>query len=118
MYDCAVSTALAFVVGLVLGMGVPHARAHDSWISRGQFTNSVGAWCCGDNDCHVENATHIKSGWKLATGEVVPDKETKPSPDGNVVVCRVPNHANPNKPAFGAIAGKDVRCVFVPPEGF
>jgi len=27
------------------------AFSHDSWISKGGYRNSIGEWCCGDNDC-------------------------------------------------------------------
>jgi hypothetical protein len=100
------SGALAFVLGAALVLFFSSfSHGHDFWINHGGYHNKAGEWCCGDNDCHVEKATHIPSGWKLGSGELVREDKVLPSEDHDIWVCRVPtdNH---------------VRCVFVPMESW
>ena len=78
------------------------ANAHDSWISRGALRNAAGEWCCGEGDCFVTNATHIPAGYRLTNGELVPESEAQPSPDGQYWRCKRPDGSR--------------RCFFAPPE--
>jgi hypothetical protein len=82
----------------------PLAVAHDSWINRGGYRNSVGEWCCGENDCELSDqiATTGK-GWVVGGTEFIPFEEATPSPDGKIWICRRPDHTR--------------RCVFGPPPG-
>lgn len=87
-----------------LALCASSAAAHDSWISRGQFKNAVGEWCCGDNDCNApERISSNGSGWIVDGTEFVPYNEATPSPDGKLWICRRPD--------------KTCRCVFGPPPG-
>ncbi|HVY56776.1 MAG TPA: hypothetical protein VHA77_02905 [Xanthobacteraceae bacterium] len=80
------------------------ASAHDSWINRGAYRNSVGEWCCGENDCESPSqVTTNGRGWVVNGSEFVPYEEASPSPDGKVWICRRPD--------------KTRRCVFGPPPG-
>jgi hypothetical protein len=90
------------LVGLVTLGSV--AFAHDSWISRGGYRNSVGEWCCGEQDC--QSPTQVRTtarGWVVDGHEFVPYDEAMPSPDGKVWICRRPDRTR--------------RCVFGPPPG-
>ena len=73
----------------IAGTAAWPAGAHDSWISRGKFTNGAGEWCCGDYDCPKLDYTPrvTPSGYQLQNGEIVPFSETMPSPDGSYVRC-------------------------------
>jgi hypothetical protein len=92
---------------VVLGsvaLSVSPCLAHDSWISKGGYRNTVGEWCCGENDCRSpEQLSSNGSGWIVDGGEFVPYNEATPSPDGKVWICRRPD--------------KTRRCVFGPPPG-
>jgi hypothetical protein len=80
------------------------AFSHDSWISKGGYRNSIGEWCCGDNDCEApERIATNGLGWVVNGGEFIPYNEATPSPDGKVWICRRPD--------------KTRRCVFGPPPG-
>jgi hypothetical protein len=100
------SGALAFVLGaLFVLIFSSFSHGHDLWIGNHAYKNKGGEWCCGDNDCHVEKATHIPNGWKLSSGELVREDKVLPSEDHDIWVCRVP-------------ATNNVRCVFVPMESW
>jgi hypothetical protein len=93
--------AAAFVALVVLGSS---AIAHDSWISRGQYRNPAGEWCCGEGDCFAVPATSVMTtgqGYQLFGVETVPYKETLPSPDGGYWRCKRPDGTR--------------RCFFAPP---
>lgn len=99
-------TPLALFAGaLVSTLFVASAAAHDSWISRGAFTNNAGEWCCGTYDCPTLNYTPrvTAGGYQLENGEVIPFSETMPSPDGTYVRCHRPDGTR--------------RCFFAPPPG-
>lgn len=92
------------VVATVLVLGaIIAAYAHDSWISRGAYRNSVGEWCCGENDCASYDSKAVSGarGWTVEGSEFVPFEEATPSPDGKLWICRRPDHTR--------------RCVFGPP---
>lgn len=90
---------------LVLILLVSPALAHDSWISRGGHRNAAGEWCCGDGDCFVvEGVKHVSLpavGYRLPSGEFVPQSEAQPSPDGSFWRCKRPDGTR--------------RCFFAPP---
>lgn len=97
---CHAARAAISVAGILAMMSL--AQAHDSWISRGAYRNSVGEWCCGDNDCESPSAIATNGrGWVINGGEFVPYEEATPSPDGKLWICRRPD--------------KTRRCVFGPP---
>jgi hypothetical protein len=81
------------------------ARAHDDWISRGQYRNGAGEWCCGEGDCFVQQAVQTVSlpapGYRLPGGEFIPQAEAQPSPDGRFWRCQRPDGSR--------------RCFFAPP---
>ena len=78
--------------------------SHDSWINKGGYRNTIGEWCCGDNDCESpERIATNGLGWVVNGGEFIPYNEATPSPDGKVWICRRPD--------------KTRRCVFGPPPG-
>ena len=97
---CKGAPATVAIVGFFVLTSI--AQAHDSWISRGGYRNSVGEWCCGDNDCEspAQTATNGR-GWLVNGSEFVPFDEATPSPDGKLWICRRPD--------------KTRRCVFGPP---
>jgi len=95
-------SVLAGLGGLAL-MTTP-VLAHDLWISKGGYRNSVGEWCCGANDCESpEQVLAGGMGWVVNGTEHVPYSEATPSPDGKIWICRRPD--------------KTRRCVFGPPPG-
>lgn len=95
----APSAAMAIAALLATGS---FAYAHDSWISKGGYRNSIGEWCCGDNDCEAPGQISTNGrGWLINGGEFVPYDEATPSPDGKLWICRRPD--------------KTRRCVFGPP---
>jgi hypothetical protein len=79
------------------------AAAHESWISRGQFKNGAGEWCCGEGDCFIiHGVTTNASGYVLSDpAEIVPCHEAQPSPDGAYWRCKRPDGSR--------------RCFFAPP---
>lgn len=95
-----------FLLAFIIALAFP-ASAHDSWINRGGYRNSAGTWCCGEDDCSpvlgVQHVSLPTAGYRLPSGEFVPEDETLPSPDGLFWRCHDP-------------AGKR-RCFFAPPEG-
>lgn len=93
-------TGLICTGAILLGIGP--SPAHDSWISRGQYKNSIGEWCCGDHDCETpERVVAGGSGWIVNGNEFVSYDEAVPSPDGRLWICRRPDRSR--------------RCVFGPP---
>jgi hypothetical protein len=101
---CHAARAAISIAGVLAmtALATPFAFAHDSWISRGAYKNSVGEWCCGDNDCESPSAIATNGrGWVINGGEFVPYEEATPSPDGKLWICRRPDKAR--------------RCVFGPP---
>ena len=98
---------LCFASMLFVGLaGASPALAHDSWISAGGFRNIAGEWCCGLGDCAVippENVKMSSAGYHMVDGEIVPFKETQPSPDGAYWRCKRPDGTR--------------RCFFAPPPG-
>jgi hypothetical protein len=106
----AIALALAFVF-LVLLPGA--ARAHDNWVSRGNYRNAAGEWCCNAYDCKDGLSFRATSiGWLMETGELVSYDEgvldiarrAVIPPDGKVTICRRPDGTR--------------RCVFGPKPGF
>jgi len=84
---------LVFLFGACLCLASV-APAHDSWISRGQFRNTAGEWCCGEGDCFMvppDQVGMIGSGYRVFGTEVVPFSETQPSPDGAFWRCKRPD---------------------------
>lgn len=66
--------------------------------------------CCGPADCFPLSPPpqSVPGGFRLSTGEFVPEAETKPSRDGRWWRCY-----------FGDDTSKPRRgCLFVPPGGF
>ena len=96
----------ALLALIALSLPAPLA-AHDSWISRGALRNSAGEWCCGEGDCVATPAQHVTlpaPGYRLPSGEFIPETETQFSPDGQFWRCKRPDGSP--------------RCFFAPPEGF
>ena len=93
------------ILPIVLFLTMVPASADDSWINRGQFRNQVGEWCCGDGDCVVVTGVQSVSlpapGYRLPSGEFVPQAEAQPSPDGVFWRCKKPDGTR--------------RCFFAPP---
>lgn len=79
------------------------ALAHDSWINRGGYRNIAGEWCCGEGDCFMVEPVRVTANGYLilATGELVPEREAQPSPDGKFWRCKRPDGSR--------------RCFFAPP---
>lgn len=92
------------------------ALAHDAWISRGQFRNTAGEWCCGAEDCGIVSGTAVTAivgGYSLRgdvvygaeatenaadgpsrhepVNETVPYSLSLPSPDGAYWRCKRPD---------------------------
>jgi hypothetical protein len=92
--------ALTLIVGST-------AIAHDSWINRNQARSPIsGEQCCGEHDCFVIPADHVKMngiGYDLlfTPVETVPFRETLPSQDGQYWRCKRPDGSR--------------RCFFAPP---
>ncbi|MGD9769470.1 MAG: hypothetical protein AB7U62_17685 [Pseudolabrys sp.] len=84
------SSSLAFLL-LAFTLCAPAAVAHDHWISRGDYRNAAGELCCGENDCFVvtgvQHVTLPEPGYRLPSGEFIPESETLPSPDGAYWRC-------------------------------
>lgn len=93
---------LAFVV-VLCWLGAELATAHDSWISKGGHRNAAGEWCCGEGDCFMVEPVRVTANGYLilATGELVPEREAQPSPDGKFWRCKRPDGSR--------------RCFFAPP---
>lgn len=123
----AIRAGLAFTVfaiamlSIIMALASP-ARAHESWISRGNLKNPAGEWCCGDGDCGIMvggSAVAMTGGYEIdadfaiesAEGppliehyrEFWPYREAQPSPDGAFYRCK-------------RLDGSP-RCKFVPPSG-
>ena len=83
----------SFVVPFLLLLMITPALAHDSWISRGGLKNAAGEWCCGEGDCFMVEPVRITANGYLimATGEIVPEREAQPSPDGKFWRCKRPD---------------------------
>jgi hypothetical protein len=103
---------------LSLTVGSSAAIAHDVWISRGNYRNPAGEWCCGAEDCGVVAPNAVKTtagGYSLRgpvtygpthqenVNEVVPYSQSLPSPDGAYWRCKRPDGTP--------------RCFFAPPPG-
>lgn len=84
---------------IVASLAVP---AHDSWINKGGYRNSSGAWCCGEQDCEKVPKMSWESGW-IVDGVKHRFDEFIPSQDGEVWVCRD--------------VARFPRCLFGPPPG-
>lgn len=87
---------------------LPHFRPHthaagQDWIMKGGHRNAAGEWCCGEGDCfEVEPVRVTANGYLImATGELVPESEAMPSPDGKYWRCKRPDGTR--------------RCFFAPP---
>jgi hypothetical protein len=98
--------ALAALAALAMAsLALAHGDA--DWIMRGQYRNQAGEWCCGEGDCFVVTGVRPVSlpapGYRLPTGEFVPQAEAQPSPDGQYWRCRRPDGSR--------------RCFFAPPVG-
>jgi hypothetical protein len=110
------STPLLLSAAITVGL-TSIAPAHDSWISRGGLRSHTGEWCCGVGDCALMDPKSVGytsggytvSGYGTIEGtkrrefyhEIVPEKETQPSPDGTFVRCQRPDGTR--------------RCFFAPP---
>src|SRR6266513_2172129 len=82
--------AISFAVASTFAFA---AFAHDSWINRGGYKNSIGEFCCGDNDCESPEQTSVTgNGWLVRGTEFVPFNEATPSPDGKLWICRRSDH--------------------------
>lgn len=84
------------------------AIGHESWINESQFRNKAGEFCCGHDDCFVVHGVTPVSlptaGFRLPSGEFVPQSEATPSPDGFYWRCQKSDGTR--------------RCFFYPPMGF
>jgi len=108
-----VPPAMAFAMMLLF---VSSLCAHELWISRNNYKNPAGEWCCGAEDCGIvspDAVKAIKGGYSLrgpvtygmgVTGneadgpthseqlnEVVPYSQALPSPDGAYWRCKRPD---------------------------
>ena len=85
------------------------ALAHDHWISRQRLTDPLsGEWCCGAQDCEVEQVAEASGGYRVSTGEIIPAARVIwKSPDGTWLRCRY---------MAGERAGL-TRCLIGPPPG-
>lgn len=82
------------------------AAAHDSWINEGQYKNSAGMLCCGDNDCGLLDRDAVKevsggyavhgfatinpgseNSRRIRVDQTIPFAESIPSPDGEFWIC-------------------------------
>lgn len=94
--------AIVWALGIAMWLTfIENVRSHDHWISRAQFKNAAGEWCCGKDDCPVIDPAHVLRDkgdvillrpdanipGLLRTWEVVPEREVMPSPDGTYVRC-------------------------------
>lgn len=82
------------VLVLLLTLFAFAALAHDSWISRGQYKNPAGEWCCGEGDCFQvpgENVSIAADGYRLFGTETIPYSQALPSPDGAFWRCKRPD---------------------------
>jgi hypothetical protein len=89
-----------------LADGPPGRHTHppgEEWIMRGGHRNPAGEWCCGEGDCFMVEPVRVTANGYLimATGELVPEAETQPSPDGRYWRCKRPDGSR--------------RCFFAPP---
>ena len=95
----------AFLATLLLAFStLALAHGDADWIMRGQHRNAAGEWCCGENDCVVTTAQTVSlpaPGYRLPSGEFVPQAEAQPSPDGQFWRCSRPDGTR--------------RCFFAPP---
>jgi hypothetical protein len=111
----ACSTALMLGGAIVLGGragpsqvlgGAAWAHGDADWINQGGFRNAAGELCCGERDCVVVHAQHVtlpEPGYRVfETGELVPERDAQPSPDGQFWRCQ-----------WGGMR----KCFFAPPEG-
>jgi hypothetical protein len=86
--------------------GAAWAHGDADWINQGGFKNAAGELCCGERDCVVVHAQHVtlpEPGYRVfETGELVPERDAQPSPDGQFWRCQ-----------WGGVR----KCFFAPPEG-
>lgn len=100
----------------VSSLFVSSVFAHELWISRNNYKNPAGEWCCGAEDCGIvspDAVKTVKGGYALrgpvtygkgVTGneadgptrseqlnEVVPYSQTLPSQDGAYWRCKRPD---------------------------
>jgi len=108
-----VPSVMAFAV---MPLSVAPVFAHELWISRNNYKNPAGEWCCGAEDCGFVSSDAVKAikgGYSLrgpvtygmgVTGneadgpthseqlnEVVPYSQALPSPDGAYWRCKRPD---------------------------
>ena len=82
----------------------PHVHSPgQDWIQRGGLKNAAGEWCCGEGDCFMVEPVRVTANGYLimTTGELVPEREAQPSPDGKFWRCKRPDGSR--------------RCFFAPP---
>lgn len=104
--DDAIPSWLLIVLALVaffMLVGIKAARAHTA-PSGWQY----GAECCSERDCfemaEADTPKPLDGGdWLLTTGEIVPVRKVKWSPDGRFHLCRLP--------------GGTIVCLYIPPQG-
>ena len=104
MRSMIIGALIAFVDVIIVPLAhLTPALAHDSWISRGGLKNAAGEWCCGEGDCFMVEPVRVTvNGYLImATGELVPEREAQPSPDGKFWRCKRPDGMR--------------RCFFAPP---
>ena len=91
------------IIGIIVLISMTAALAHDSWIMRGGHRNAAGEFCCGEGDCFMVEPVRVTANGYLimATGELVPEREAHPSPDGKFWRCKRPDGSR--------------RCFFAPP---
>lgn len=83
------------ITAIILGLAITPASSHDSWINHGGYTNAKGELCCGENDCvqyHVYSPVSLPTvGWRLPSGEFLPQSGALKSEDSSIWVCRRPD---------------------------
>lgn len=97
-----------YVVALLVIFVFPWfpALAHDHWINWGDYKDSLGAPCCGEEDCHVVDSSQVKAtsrGYELINGVLIQYDEVIQSEDSDYWLCKRPDGT--------------LRCFFAPEPG-
>lgn len=78
-------TGVAF--GILLGLCISDAHAHDVWADGSKVPDWVKASCCGQAEAHhlrPDQVSHVDGAWVILGTELphIPDSQVIPSQDG------------------------------------
>ena len=103
---------IVLCVVLTLFVSAPSVLAHDSWISRHQYSDPESRdWCCDEHDCFPLDDADVRAineGFELNGKYFVARQRVLPSGDGQYSACFNTGGKGPHA------REKEVRCFFAP----